>query len=210
MFNLGPMEMIIVMGIAVLLFGKRLPEVGRSLGKGIVEFKKGLNGVADDFDISGTGHSSSSYRLILAFGGAVGCRSRLTPTRPCPSSSYPAAESSTTSPAPPTMEYQPRRSHTIDTRNAEQDRITNRDRHLRTAPPLGVPAESPGGPERPPGGAGRLRSRSRAEGPAAAAGRSRRARHTDHSPPRPCDVRRGRSARRRSRSASRSTSGPRR
>ncbi len=64
MFNLGPMEMIIVMGIAVLLFGKRLPEVGRSLGKGIVEFKKGLSGVADDFDISGTGtssHSSTSH-----------------------------------------------------------------------------------------------------------------------------------------------------
>ena len=56
------MEMIIIMGIAVLLFGKRLPEVGRSLGKGIVEFKKGLNGVGDDFDISGTGsRSSSSY-----------------------------------------------------------------------------------------------------------------------------------------------------
>ncbi len=61
MFNLGPMEMIIVMGIAVLLFGKRLPEVGRSLGKGIVEFRKGLNGVGEDLDISGTGHSSSSY-----------------------------------------------------------------------------------------------------------------------------------------------------
>jgi len=65
MFNLGPMEMLIVMGIAVLLFGKRLPEVGRSLGKGIVEFKKGLTGVGDEFDISGpgkgTGHSSSGY-----------------------------------------------------------------------------------------------------------------------------------------------------
>ncbi len=64
MFNLGPMEMIIVMGIAVLLFGKRLPEVGRSLGKGIVEFKKGLSGVADEFDISGAGvggRSSSNY-----------------------------------------------------------------------------------------------------------------------------------------------------
>jgi sec-independent protein translocase protein TatA len=63
MFNLGPMEMLIVMGIAVLLFGKRLPEVGRSLGKGIVEFKKGLSGVGDEFDISGpgTGRSSSGY-----------------------------------------------------------------------------------------------------------------------------------------------------
>ncbi len=61
MFNLGPMEMLIVMGIAVLLFGKRLPEVGRSLGKGIVEFRKGLSGVGDDLDISGTGRSSSGY-----------------------------------------------------------------------------------------------------------------------------------------------------
>jgi sec-independent protein translocase protein TatA len=61
MFNLGPMEMLIVMGIAVLLFGKRLPEVGRSLGKGIVEFRKGLSGVGDDLDISGTGRSSPGY-----------------------------------------------------------------------------------------------------------------------------------------------------
>ncbi len=59
--NIGPMELIIVMVIAVLLFGKRLPEVGRSLGKGIIEFKKGLNGVSDEFDISGTGRSGSSY-----------------------------------------------------------------------------------------------------------------------------------------------------
>jgi sec-independent protein translocase protein TatA len=60
MFNLGPMEMLIVMGIAVLLFGKRLPEVGRSLGKGIVEFKKGLSGAGEEFDISGAGSSRSS------------------------------------------------------------------------------------------------------------------------------------------------------
>jgi sec-independent protein translocase protein TatA len=50
--NLGPLEMILVMGVAVLLFGKRLPEVGRSLGKGIVEFKKGLRGIEDGFDLS--------------------------------------------------------------------------------------------------------------------------------------------------------------
>jgi sec-independent protein translocase protein TatA len=50
--QLGLMEMIVVMGVAVLLFGKRLPEVGRSLGKGIIEFKKGLRGIEDEFDIS--------------------------------------------------------------------------------------------------------------------------------------------------------------
>src|SRR5438445_3346067 len=48
MFGLGPTELLIVGVIALLLFGKRLPEVGRSLGKGIVEFKKGLKGVEDE------------------------------------------------------------------------------------------------------------------------------------------------------------------
>jgi sec-independent protein translocase protein TatA len=61
MFNLGPVEMLIVMGIAVLLFGKRLPEVGRSLGKGIVEFRKGLNGLGDDIDLTAVNRQSSSY-----------------------------------------------------------------------------------------------------------------------------------------------------
>ena len=52
MFGLGPMEMLIVGVIAVLLFGNRLPEVGRSLGKGLIEFKKGLQGIEEDIDTS--------------------------------------------------------------------------------------------------------------------------------------------------------------
>ena len=44
----GPWEMAIIAIIALLLFGRRLPEVGRSLGKGIVEFKKGLREVQDE------------------------------------------------------------------------------------------------------------------------------------------------------------------
>src|SRR5579864_7902895 len=43
-------EWVVVAFIGLLLFGKRLPEVGRSLGKGIVEFKKGLKGIEDDVD----------------------------------------------------------------------------------------------------------------------------------------------------------------
>lgn len=46
----GWSEMLIIGMIALLLFGKRLPEVARSLGKGIVEFKKGIRGVEDDVD----------------------------------------------------------------------------------------------------------------------------------------------------------------
>ena len=50
MFGLGHWELIIVLVFALLLFGKRLPEVARNLGKGIVEFKKGIKGVEDDIN----------------------------------------------------------------------------------------------------------------------------------------------------------------
>lgn len=48
--NLSPFEIVVILVIALLLFGRRLPEVGRSLGKGIVEFKKGLKGVQDEIE----------------------------------------------------------------------------------------------------------------------------------------------------------------
>jgi sec-independent protein translocase protein TatA len=40
-----------------LLFGRKLPDVGRYLGKGIVEFKKGMKGLEDDVDSGFTGSS---------------------------------------------------------------------------------------------------------------------------------------------------------
>jgi sec-independent protein translocase protein TatA len=43
-----PTHMLILLIVAVLLFGKRLPEIARSLGKGVVEFKKGLKGLEDE------------------------------------------------------------------------------------------------------------------------------------------------------------------
>lgn len=51
-FNLGAQEMIVLLVVGVLLFGRKLPEVGRYLGKGIVEFKKGIKGLEDETDIS--------------------------------------------------------------------------------------------------------------------------------------------------------------
>jgi sec-independent protein translocase protein TatA len=49
-FGLGPTEVLVLAVIGVLLFGKRLPEVGRYLGKGIVEFKKGVKGLEDEVE----------------------------------------------------------------------------------------------------------------------------------------------------------------
>jgi sec-independent protein translocase protein TatA len=48
--SLGPMELALILGLGVLLFGSRLPSIGRSVGKSIVEFKKGLRGVNEDLD----------------------------------------------------------------------------------------------------------------------------------------------------------------
>ena len=46
----GPGEWLMIAAIGLLLFGKRLPEVGRGLGKSIVEFKKGLKGIEDEVE----------------------------------------------------------------------------------------------------------------------------------------------------------------
>ena len=48
--SLGPMEIAIVGGVMLLLFGNRLPSVMRSLGKSVTEFKKGVQGIEDDID----------------------------------------------------------------------------------------------------------------------------------------------------------------
>lgn len=49
MFGLsGPYELMIVAGIVLLLFGKRIPSVMHSLGRSLVEFKKGIKGIEDD------------------------------------------------------------------------------------------------------------------------------------------------------------------
>lgn len=51
--NIGPVGLVIILIIALIIFGKRLPDVARSMGKGIVEFKKGLRGVEDELDQAG-------------------------------------------------------------------------------------------------------------------------------------------------------------
>jgi sec-independent protein translocase protein TatA len=49
--SIGPMELVVVLIIALVVLGpKKLPEVGRSVGKGMREFKESLSGESDDRD----------------------------------------------------------------------------------------------------------------------------------------------------------------
>lgn len=49
--QIGPMEIVLVLVIALLVLGpKRLPEAGRSIGKGMREFKDSIAGIARDED----------------------------------------------------------------------------------------------------------------------------------------------------------------
>ena len=49
--NIGPLEIIIVLAIVLVIFGpKRLPDLGRSLGSGMRNFKESVTGKDDDAD----------------------------------------------------------------------------------------------------------------------------------------------------------------
>ena len=50
-FGLGMQELLIIFGIIILLFGaKKIPEIARSMGKGIKEFKKAGKEITDDIE----------------------------------------------------------------------------------------------------------------------------------------------------------------
>lgn len=53
MFGINHWELLIVLVIALVLFGHRLPSMMRSLGKSVTEFKKGVQGVEEDVESAG-------------------------------------------------------------------------------------------------------------------------------------------------------------
>lgn len=57
-------EILIIAFVGLLIFGKRLPDVARSLGKSVVEFKKGIKDVQDE--VSSAGSSNDSKPVLEA------------------------------------------------------------------------------------------------------------------------------------------------
>ena len=50
MFGVSPTEMLMLMLVALLLYGGELPKVARSWGKSLAEFKKGMSGIQNEFN----------------------------------------------------------------------------------------------------------------------------------------------------------------
>jgi sec-independent protein translocase protein TatA len=58
----GHLELLIIGVIILLLFGHRLPSLMRSLGRGVVEFKKGVAGLDDDLEEAANGGSKDKAK----------------------------------------------------------------------------------------------------------------------------------------------------
>lgn len=53
MFGLGPLEILAIGAIAVMLYGKRLPEVGRTVGKSLADLRRQWTTISRDLDVAG-------------------------------------------------------------------------------------------------------------------------------------------------------------
>lgn len=90
MFGLGGQEILLLLVLGVLLFGRKLPDIGRSLGKTVVEVKKGLKGIEDEVsEPSGTPRAAIEPEPIKA------------PTRVTPSSAPKFDDAPAPASAPP-------------------------------------------------------------------------------------------------------------
>lgn len=66
MGSLGLVELILILGLVLLLFGSRLPKVGKSLGEGLRNFRKGLDGgdaAAEAKDVSQPAEAAQEQKI---------------------------------------------------------------------------------------------------------------------------------------------------
>ena len=76
----GGTEWVVILIVGLLLFGRRLPDIARSMGKSIVEFKRGIKDVRDDIEDQSRLDSSTTPRIEQQKPSAPGNSSTDQPT----------------------------------------------------------------------------------------------------------------------------------
>ena len=64
MFGLGPLELMVIGVIAVMLYGKQLPDVGLKVGKSLAELRRQWSTISQDLDVTGDIKSRSGQTRI--------------------------------------------------------------------------------------------------------------------------------------------------
>ena len=85
MFGLGPLELVVIAAIAVMMYGKRLPEVGQSVGKTVGQLRRQWQAMSREFEMAAsldaepTARRPASTRRIADEGGPTIASPKLVP-----------------------------------------------------------------------------------------------------------------------------------
>jgi len=60
MFGLGPLEIVVIGAIAVMLYGKRLPEVGRTFGKTVGDLRRQWQALSRELEVAANAESTAT------------------------------------------------------------------------------------------------------------------------------------------------------
>lgn len=102
--GISPIQLTILLLLGLLIFGRKLPEVGRGLGRSIVEFRKGIQGIEDEVDAAAKKPSGSTEKttehlpsaqsrsdMVQPDGRSVS-QEAVSPPRPSSSEVHPASD----------------------------------------------------------------------------------------------------------------------
>jgi sec-independent protein translocase protein TatA len=69
MFGLGPLEILVIAAIAVMIYGKRLPEVGQTFGKTVGQLRKQWQAMSREFEMAANLDGQPAPRRVSSTAG---------------------------------------------------------------------------------------------------------------------------------------------